>query len=231
MKLLMSSGGTFGASEIDESKLIKLDLININAPNGFPVATHEHDTSHITSGTFDIARIPLIPASNVEYNGDFVSTALDTINSNYGNLSIALRDKISLKSNTDNSSVNTIPNDYNSVFEIKGLKYNATIGVSAEGTGVGASYSCVLGMRGWSDPSGGNAHEFALTGYGNIKHRTGSDTTWSAWKTLAYKEDIDTILTNYATKAALDNKTIKVLSLTEYANITKQAGVIYFVTP
>ena len=42
--------------------------------------------SHITSGTFDIARIPLIPASNVEYNGDFVSTALDTINSNYGNL-------------------------------------------------------------------------------------------------------------------------------------------------
>ena len=109
MKLLMSSGGTFGASEIDESKLVKLDLININTPNGFPVATHEHDTSHITSGTFPLERIPFIPASNVEYNGDFVSTALDTItaevDTKIANVKIGGRNYI-LNSATERTGIN-----------------------------------------------------------------------------------------------------------------------------
>jgi len=98
---------------------------------------------------------------------------------------------ISLKSNTDNRSVATIPNDYNGKFEVKGLKSNSVIDISNEGT-----YSCVLGMRGWGDSSGGNAHEFALTGNGNIYHRHGATTSWNAWNRIAFASDIPTALKN-----------------------------------
>lgn len=94
----------------------------------------------------------------------------------------------SLVSNTDNRNDNTTPNDYNAVFKISGLKLNSAIGLSNYG-----SYSCVLGVRGWGDSSGGNAHEIALTGDGYLMHRNGATTSWSDWKTIAYTSDIPII--------------------------------------
>ena len=88
-----------------------------------------------------------------------------------------------LYSRTDERDIDTIPNDYNSKFDIKGLKKNSVIGITDEGT-----YSGLLGMRGWSDSSGGNAHEFALTQNGNIKHRHGSTEDWNNWRTIAFLE-------------------------------------------
>ena len=83
--------------------------------------------------------------------------------------------KIYLKSNTDNRSVVTTPNDYNSKFEIKGLKTNSIIGITGGGT-----YSALLGIRGWTNSSGGNSHELAFDGNGEIFHRHGATTTWNA---------------------------------------------------
>lgn len=83
--------------------------------------------------------------------------------------------KIYLKSHTDNRSVVTVPNDYNSKFEIKGLKTNSVIGITGGGT-----YSALLGIRGWTDSSGGNSHELAFDGNGEIFHRHGATTTWNA---------------------------------------------------
>ena len=88
--------------------------------------------------------------------------------------------KTDLKSNTDNRAVATTPNDYNAKFDIKGLKTNATLGITGQG-----SYSALLGIRGWNDSSGGNSHEFALTGDGEVYHRHGATTTWNAWNILA----------------------------------------------
>lgn len=96
----------------------------------------------------------------------------------------------SLKSNTDNRSTNTTPNDYNSVFNIVGLKSNSTIGLNATTYG---TYSGVFGMRGWSDSSGGNSHEFALCGNGQIAHRQGATTSWGSWRILAHTDDIPSI--------------------------------------
>ena len=48
----------------------------------------------------------------------------------------------------------------------------------------GSSYSSLIGFRGWSDSSGGNAHELAFTGNGNLYHRQGSTTTWSSWNRI-----------------------------------------------
>ena len=88
---------------------------------------------------------------------------------------------ISLKSNTDNRSTDTTPNDYNGVLKISGLKYNDTIGISGHG-----AYSGVLGMRPWLEESGGNSHEFALTQDGEIFHRHGETTSWNSWRQIAF---------------------------------------------
>ena len=80
--------------------------------------------------------------------------------------------KIFLKSDTDNRNINTVPNDYNSKFEIKGLKTNTIIGIADGGV-----YSALLGLRGWTDSSGGPSHELAFDSSGRINHRQGSTTT------------------------------------------------------
>lgn len=54
----------------------------------------------------------------------------------------------------DNRNVNTTPNDYNNKLLFKGIKANSTIGLAN-----GQNYSYVLGIRGWSDSSGGDAVE------------------------------------------------------------------------
>lgn len=81
-----------------------------------------------------------------------------------------------LKGNTDNRSVATTPNDYNSIFKIAGLKSNSSIGSPSTD-----SYSGVIGFRQWSDNSGGKAHELAFNDSG-LFMRQGASTSWEAWE-------------------------------------------------
>ena len=75
----------------------------------------------------------------------------------------------------DNRSVATTPNDYKNKITFAGLKTNTTIGRPSTST-----YSYVVGLRGWSDTSGGKAHELAFNDNG-IFHRIGATDTWEAW--------------------------------------------------
>ena len=76
----------------------------------------------------------------------------------------------------DTRSVATKPSDYPSKIKFAGLKNNTTIGAPS-----GDTYSYVVGMRGWSDNSGGNAYEFAVNN-SNISFRTEKDaSTWNSW--------------------------------------------------
>ena len=75
----------------------------------------------------------------------------------------------------DNRSVATIPNDYANKIIFQGLKYSTTIGISNVDT-----YSYLIGLRGWADNSGGNAHEIAFNDT-NIFYRKGATTTWGNW--------------------------------------------------
>lgn len=79
----------------------------------------------------------------------------------------------------DNRHINTTPNDYNAKFEVKGLKYNGSIGSPDSST-----YSTVAGLRAWHDQSGGNAHELAFTGNGEMYQRHGSTDTWGSWNKI-----------------------------------------------
>lgn len=76
---------------------------------------------------------------------------------------------------SDARSVNHVPNDYNGLFIMRGIKNLTTIGLSDSG-----AYATVWGWRGWVDSSGGQAWEIASTNE-DLYTRHGHTTSWSSW--------------------------------------------------
>ena len=91
---------------------------------------------------------------------------------------------------SDTRNVATTPNDYNKYLKVVGIKTPTASGLTAA---QGGSYATLVGIRGWSDSSGGNSHEIAFAGNGSLYHRHGATTDWSAW---------DKIITNNTIPAA-----------------------------
>lgn len=75
----------------------------------------------------------------------------------------------------DTRSVNHVPNDYGSLFIMRGIKNLTTIGLSG-----GGFYATVWGWRGWQDKSGGHAWEIASTN-NDLYTRHGETTSWTSW--------------------------------------------------
>lgn len=75
----------------------------------------------------------------------------------------------------DTRSVNQVPNDYNGLFIMRGIKNLTTIGLSDSGV-----YATVWGWRGWWDKSGGHAWEIASTN-NDLYTRHGETTSWTSW--------------------------------------------------
>lgn len=75
----------------------------------------------------------------------------------------------------DTRSVNHVPNDYGSLFIMRGIKELTTIGLSDSGV-----YATVWGWRGWQDKSGGHAWEIASTN-NDLYTRHGETTSWTSW--------------------------------------------------
>lgn len=75
----------------------------------------------------------------------------------------------------DTRSVNHVPNDYDSLFIMRGIKNLTTIGLSDSGV-----YATVWGWRGWQDKSGGHAWEIASTN-NDLYTRHGETTSWTSW--------------------------------------------------
>lgn len=75
----------------------------------------------------------------------------------------------------DTRSVNQVPNDYNSLFIMRGIKNLTTIGLSDR-----EAYATVWGWRGWEDKTGGHAWEIASTD-NDLYTRHGETTSWTSW--------------------------------------------------
>lgn len=75
----------------------------------------------------------------------------------------------------DTRSVNHVPNDYGSLFIMRGIKNLTTIGLSGGGV-----YATVWGWRGWQDKNGGHAWEIASTN-NDLYTRHGETTSWTSW--------------------------------------------------
>ncbi|MCM1112864.1 MAG: pyocin knob domain-containing protein [Muribaculum sp.] len=85
----------------------------------------------------------------------------------------------------DTRSAATKPNDYNAKLLPVGIKQRTATGIPGGGT-----YAALVGIRGWTDSSGGKAHELAFDGSGKLFHRVGDTDTWEAWQELAHVSDI-----------------------------------------
>lgn len=75
----------------------------------------------------------------------------------------------------DTRSVNQVPNDYDSLFIMRGIKNLTTIGLSGGGV-----YATVWGWRGWPNKTGGHAWEIASTD-NDLYTRHGETTSWTSW--------------------------------------------------
>lgn len=76
---------------------------------------------------------------------------------------------------SDARSVNHVPNDYNGLFIMRGIKNLTTIGLSDSG-----AFATVWGWRGWANSSGGQAWEIASTNE-DLYTRHGGTTSWTSW--------------------------------------------------
>lgn len=76
---------------------------------------------------------------------------------------------------SDARSVNHVPNDYDGLFIMRGIKNLTTIGLSG-----GGNYATVWGWRGWPDKTGGHAWEIASTD-NDLYTRHGETTSWTSW--------------------------------------------------
>ena len=124
--------------------------------------TADANKSVATAGAFTSAK-------SVTLTGDTTGTASST-----GGWSITTKtDRISTVG--DNRSTATTPNDYKNKIIFQGLKGNSYIGSPSSNT-----YSYLIGLRGWSDSSGGNSHELAFNDSG-IYRRSGATTSWGDW--------------------------------------------------
>lgn len=77
----------------------------------------------------------------------------------------------------DTRSVNHVPNDYNNLFIMRGIKELTTIGLSDDKN---FAFATVWGWRGWPDTSGGHAWEIASTNK-DLYTRHGKATSWTSW--------------------------------------------------
>lgn len=75
----------------------------------------------------------------------------------------------------DTRRVNHVPNNYNGLFIMRGIKNLTTIGLSDSG-----AYATVWGWRGWANSSGGQAWEIASTD-NDLYTRHGETTSWTSW--------------------------------------------------
>ena len=160
------------------------------------------DASKITSGTLAAARIPLATSSarggvKIGYttNGKNYAVQLSNeqmyvnvpwtdhyawsdITGKPSSFTPSAHNHSQIVTEGDNRDVDTTPNDYQNAIKFRGLKSNSYIGSPSNDT-----YSYLVGLRGWSDSSGGNAHELAFNNDG-IFRRQGDTTTWGNWYKL-----------------------------------------------
>ena len=81
----------------------------------------------------------------------------------------------------DNRAVATKPTDYSNSISFRGLKNNSTIGIPT----TNGTYSYLVGLKGWTDKSGGGTHELAFNDGGIFRRSsTTSADTWGSWLKL-----------------------------------------------
>lgn len=126
----------------------------------------------------------------------------------------------------DTRSVATIPNDYNGIFKVQGIKAAWTLGLTATQTG---TYATIIGWRGQTDSSGGYAWEIASTDKNRLYVRSGDTTTWNNnWSAIAYITD--TYPTSQINKLTGYTKAISAADLATTDTLNQALGKLEYKT-
>lgn len=119
--------------------------------------------------------------SNKKWANVYATTFNGALNGNASTATIASY----LGTEGDNRTVSTSPSDYTidgglpNRIAFRGLKNNTYINSPSSD-----SYSYLIGLRGWSNDSGGKAYELAFNDTG-IFIRKGSSSTWESWEQVS----------------------------------------------
>lgn len=154
-----------------------------NLLEGYQILTAGNWSSYIT--------LPTIPSISITNSGS--GNAVTSITASGHTLTVTKGSTFATSSHThyylttpgDKRSEATTPGSYSNIFAFQGLKNNATIDSPSSDT-----YSYLLGLRGWSDSSGGNSWELAFNNTG-IYTRKGAS-SWGNWEKIAFTSNIPT---------------------------------------
>lgn len=154
-----------------------VEISKSGAPNVSETISNTHVGYNAVTSWDKIQNKPssFTPASHAHDDRYYTETEMNAkldgkANSNHSHYSITTV--------ADNRNTNTTPNDYRNTLIFQGLKDNSKINSPSSDT-----YSYLLGLRGWSDSSGGNSHELAFNNTG-VYWRNGGTTSWNGWNRI-----------------------------------------------
>lgn len=151
-----------------------VEISKSGAPNVSETISNTHVGYNAVTSWDKIQNKPssFTPASHTHDDRYYTETEM---NAKLDGKANAYHTHYSISTIADNRNTNTTPNDYNNTFIFQGLKDNSKINSPSSDT-----YSYLLGLRGWSDSSGGNSHELAFNNTG-VYWRNGGTTSWNSW--------------------------------------------------
>lgn len=126
-----------------------------------------------------------IARTSVAFDGSTTTTALTPKGTfeTFSKLTIGTTSTTAAAGNHTHSSITTVGDkrnvapafsDYSNKLVFQGLKTNTVLNTPYSG------YSYLVGLRGWSDASGGKTHELAFSDSG-VFHRTGDASSYGTW--------------------------------------------------
>ena len=183
-----SDGSAIGLGTISAPLYIRTSEDNLyhyrnNTSQSYTILDSGNWSSYIT--------LPTIPNISITDSGS--GNAVTSITASGHTLTVTKGSTFATSSHThyylttpgDKRSEATTPSSYSNTFVFQGLKNNSAIDSPSS-----VAYSYLLGLRGWSDSSGGNSWELAFNNTG-IYARNGAS-TWGSWGKIAFISDIPT---------------------------------------
>lgn len=194
--IALNTGATGTATAFDGTANITIPITSLNASYLY-AGTVAADR---LAGTYNIGisgKAATAGAADTAANATYAATAGQATNATTADSATTAATAAQAQKlySTDKRSVSTTPDSYKSALSFEGLKFESAIGSPS-----GNTYSYLLGLRGWNDNSGGNAHEIAFNNSGIYVRKGG--TNWETWSKLLTSVNVENYNAGSATQLA-----------------------------
>lgn len=228
------TGFVFGkdASQYNRGNIVYKHVGDKNILNRVSIGLYDSDDILSVVGNGCVGINNTSPTERLQVNGNVKATSFignldwSYITNKPTSFTPAAHDHSRLSGWADTRSVANVPNDYNGIFKVQGIKKGSALGLTS--TQVGA-YATIIGWRGWTDSSGGYAWEIASTDKNRLYVRSGDTTTWNnEWSAIAYVTD--TYPTSQINKLTGYTKAISAADLATTDTLNQALGKLEYKT-